>query len=72
MSAIDGQFPKLAPREQHFRVPSPHRGLMLFLRYLPPSRATAPLDRTVLYVHGGIFPSALSIAHQLRRAVVAR
>ena len=37
--------PKLDPREQHFRVPSPHPGLSLFLRYLPPpSRAAAGRD----------------------------
>ena len=28
--------PLLDPREKHFRVPSPHDGLSLFLRYLPP------------------------------------
>lgn len=55
---------KLDPREAHYRVPSPHAGLSLFLRYLPPERATAPAGRTVLYVHGGTFPSALSIAHR--------
>jgi pimeloyl-ACP methyl ester carboxylesterase len=53
---------KLDPREEHFRVASPHRGL--FLRYLPPDRATPPCGRAVLYVHGGTFPSALSIAHR--------
>jgi pimeloyl-ACP methyl ester carboxylesterase len=56
--------PKLDPREKHFRVSSPHPGLSLFLRYLPP-HASAPAQRgTVLYVHGGTFPSALSIAHR--------
>jgi pimeloyl-ACP methyl ester carboxylesterase len=54
----------LDPREEHFRVPSPHPGLSLFLRHMPPAPDTVPLDRTVLYVHGGTFPSALSIAHR--------
>jgi pimeloyl-ACP methyl ester carboxylesterase len=56
--------PKLDPREKHFRVPSPHAGLSLFLRYLPPRDDAAAKGRTVLYVHGGTFPSALSIAHR--------
>ncbi|HZK89276.1 MAG TPA: alpha/beta hydrolase [Stellaceae bacterium] len=56
--------PKLDPREQHFRVPSPGRGMSLFLRYLP-HRDAAPTGNTVLYVHGGTFPSALSIAHRI-------
>ena len=54
---------KLHPREEQFRIPSPRRGLSLFLRYLPPSRATE-LRRTIVYVHGGTFPSGLSIAHR--------
>jgi pimeloyl-ACP methyl ester carboxylesterase len=37
----------------------------LFLRYLAPEGATARRDGVVLYVHGGTFPSALSIAHRL-------
>src|SRR5215831_1204293 len=57
-----GLAPTLDPREEHFRLASPHRGL--FLRYLPPDRATPPRGRTVLYVHGGTFSSALSIAHR--------
>jgi pimeloyl-ACP methyl ester carboxylesterase len=55
---------KLDPREEHFRVPSPHPGLSLFLRHMPPAPDVVPLDRAVLYVHGGTFPSALSIAHR--------
>jgi pimeloyl-ACP methyl ester carboxylesterase len=53
--------PKLDPEEEHFRIPSHHRGRSLFLRYLP-----APDIRVgvVFYVHGGTFPSALSIAHR--------
>ena len=55
-------IPLLDAREQHFRIPSPHAGLSLFLRYLPPS---APEARgVVLYLHGATFPSALSIAHR--------
>jgi pimeloyl-ACP methyl ester carboxylesterase len=56
--------PKLDPREEHFRVPSPHPGLSLFLRYLAPHAAALPSGRVVLYVHGATFPSALSIAHR--------
>jgi pimeloyl-ACP methyl ester carboxylesterase len=55
---------KLDPREQHFRIPSPHAGLSLFLRYLPPAHEMSLEDRVVIYVHGGTFPSALSIAHR--------
>ena len=55
---------KLAPREEHFRIPSHHDCLALFLRYLPPNRETEPSGTVVLYVHGGTFPSALSIAHR--------
>jgi len=55
--------PKLDPREEHFRIPSPLSGLELFLRHLPPSLETPPLGKSVLYVHGGTFPSALSVAH---------
>lgn len=55
--------PKLDPREEQFRIPSPQRGMSLFLRYLPPSRATE-WRRAVIYVHGGTFPSSLSIAHR--------
>src|SRR5215813_8343107 len=55
---------KLDPREQHFRIPSHHDGLSLFLRYLPPEPETAADGGVVLYVHGGTFPSALSIAHR--------
>ncbi len=53
---------KLDPREQHFRIPAPLDGLGLFLRYLPPADTAA--TRIVLYVHGGTFPSALSVAHR--------
>ncbi len=56
--------PKLDPREEHFLIPSHRDGLALFLRYLAPERATPPAGRTVLYAHGGTFPSALSIAHR--------
>lgn len=52
---------KLDPREMHHRIPSPHAGLSLFLRHLPPKE---PQGRVALYVHGGSFPSALSIAHR--------
>jgi pimeloyl-ACP methyl ester carboxylesterase len=63
MEAVMNTTSKLDPREEHFRIPGPHRGLSLFLRYLP-GRERASLGKTVLYVHGGTFPSALSIAHR--------
>ena len=55
---------KLDPAEQHFMIPGPIDNLRLFLRYLParPRREATP--QPVLYVHGGTFPSALSIAHR--------
>ena len=66
MDTIMSTATRLDPREQHFRVPSPHPGLSLFLRYMaPPVRGRG--DRHVLYVHGGTFPSALSIAHRFDR-----
>jgi pimeloyl-ACP methyl ester carboxylesterase len=61
MNAIP--MPKLDPREQHFRIPGPHHGLQLFLRRLEPVSPTEG-GMPVLYVHGGTFPSALSIAHR--------
>src|SRR5208282_1234253 len=61
---VETDFPKLDAREEHFRIPSHHSGLALFLRYLPPFRGTEPRGNVVLYVHGGTFPSGLSIAHR--------
>jgi pimeloyl-ACP methyl ester carboxylesterase len=56
---------KLDPREEHVRIPSSHPGRLLFLRHMPPTSDDGKgTDRIVLYVHGGTFPSALSIAHQ--------
>ncbi len=55
--------PKLDPRETHALIPSPHPGLHLFLRHLPTPEGT-PSRGIVLYVHGGTFSSALSIAHR--------
>jgi pimeloyl-ACP methyl ester carboxylesterase len=54
--------PRLDPREEHFRIASHHHRRSLFLRYLP---APDQGGRVVLYVHGGTFSSALSIAHHL-------
>ena len=54
---------KLDPRENHFLIPGPARGLRLFLRHLAPERLPER-RRAVLYVHGATFPSALSIAHR--------
>src|SRR5580704_5106920 len=64
MTGFSIDAPKLDPREEHFRLASPYPGLSLFLRYLPPVHEEAAIGRTVLYVHGGTFSSALSIAHR--------
>jgi pimeloyl-ACP methyl ester carboxylesterase len=56
--------PKLDCREQHFRIPGPRAGMSIFLRFLPASEAPPWPGRSVLYVHGATFPSALSIAHR--------
>jgi pimeloyl-ACP methyl ester carboxylesterase len=56
-------IPKLDQREAHVRI-SCQTGHTLFLRYLPPSEPRAPRG-IVLYVHGGTFPSALSIAYRI-------
>jgi pimeloyl-ACP methyl ester carboxylesterase len=56
--------PPLDPREEQFRIPSPLDGCRLFLRRLPPEKAALGQTPPVLYVHGGTFPSALSIAHR--------
>jgi pimeloyl-ACP methyl ester carboxylesterase len=63
MTPVQTIAPKLDPREELLRIPSPHPGLSLFLRYLPPE-PTLNERGVVLYVHGGTFPSALSIAHR--------
>jgi pimeloyl-ACP methyl ester carboxylesterase len=55
---------KLDPREQHYRIESPHQGMQLFLRHLPPLTRQTGQVRPVLYIHGATFPSALSIAHR--------
>jgi pimeloyl-ACP methyl ester carboxylesterase len=60
----EANFRKLDAREEHHRIPSHHDGLSLFLRYLPPLREIEQSGNVVLYVHGGSFPSALSIAHR--------
>ena len=54
---------ELDPRETTIRLPSPVTGLHLFLRHLPPGAGTSR-HHPVLYVHGGTFSSALSIAHR--------
>ena len=56
--------PKLDPNEQHFRIPGPHEGLSLFLRFLRSAQTGFTPRRAVLYVHGATFPSALSVAHR--------
>lgn len=64
VAANDSTVPRLDPREEHFRIAGPVDGLKLFLRYLPATAHRAARPRVVLYVHGGTFPSALSIAHR--------
>jgi pimeloyl-ACP methyl ester carboxylesterase len=64
MIRLAADTPKLDPREEQFRIPSPHAGLSLFLRHLPPSEGTALRNKAVLYVHGGTVASGLSIAHR--------
>ncbi len=56
---------QLDPREENFRIPSGHGNLQVFLRYMAPETGAKASDNVVLYVHGGTFPSALSIAHRL-------
>ena len=53
----------LDPREEQYRIDSPHTGLRLFLRRLPSVLNSGP-KRIVLYVHGATFPSGLSVAHR--------
>ncbi len=55
--------PKLHKREEHFRIRSHIGRLHMFLRRLPPGPHCTATAGVVLYVHGGTFPSALSIAH---------
>jgi pimeloyl-ACP methyl ester carboxylesterase len=55
---------KLDAREEHIRIPSHIDGLHLFLRHMPPQAQRSDTPQVVLYVHGGTFPSALSIAHR--------
>jgi pimeloyl-ACP methyl ester carboxylesterase len=56
-------FPGLDPRERRFLIAGPISGLRLALRHLPPDPPPAA-RRAVLYIHGGTFPSALSIMHR--------
>jgi len=47
------KLPRLDPREEHFRIPSHHDRLSLFLRYLPPERSVLPSgDLRLLAVAG--------------------
>jgi pimeloyl-ACP methyl ester carboxylesterase len=61
---MTASLPKLDPREEHFRIPGPHEGSSLFLRFLPAARTDFQPRRAVLYVHWATFPSALSVAHR--------
>jgi alpha-beta hydrolase superfamily lysophospholipase len=62
MTGFIAEAPALDPREEHFRFPSAQGDLSLFLRYMPPNASAAAGD--VVDVHGGTFPSALSVAHR--------
>ncbi|HLJ20120.1 MAG TPA: alpha/beta hydrolase [Stellaceae bacterium] len=66
MQIIEAARPiqKLDSNEEHIWIPSPLNGLRLFLRYAPATQRLAGSPKVVLYVHGGTFPSALSIAHR--------
>jgi pimeloyl-ACP methyl ester carboxylesterase len=63
-SMVQGSAQKLDPREEHYWIESPWRGLRLFLRRLPSAAGRDRQVRPVLYVHGATFPSALSVAHR--------
>lgn len=58
---------QLDPREQGVRIHSGQGDLQVFLRFMAPERSSdaAAAADAVLYVHGGTFPSALSMAHRL-------
>ncbi len=62
--AIAYALAKAFPDDGHFWIPSHIEGLSLFLRYLPAQTRSAGAPKIVLYVHGGTFPSALTIAHR--------
>jgi pimeloyl-ACP methyl ester carboxylesterase len=55
---------KLDPLEQQFFISSSIHGLRLFLRHLPAHSDSPKSSKVVLYIHGGTFPSASSIAHR--------
>ncbi len=65
MNARSGSALILDSSEMHHRIPSHHIGLNLFLRHMAPTQPPAySKPKVLLYVHGGTFPSALSIAHR--------
>jgi pimeloyl-ACP methyl ester carboxylesterase len=57
-------LPLLADGEEHFFVPGPKAGMRLFLRRLACGIHSRSARRSVLYIHGATFPSALSVAHR--------
>ena len=57
-------LPLLAYGEEHFFVPGPRAGMRLFLRRLASGIRSRDERRSVLYIHGATFPSALSVAHR--------
>ena len=52
---VETNIPKLDAREEHFRIPSHHDGLSLFLRYLLPFRETEPRGNVVLMSMAELF-----------------
>ena len=52
------------PDERRVRIRSPHEGLSLSLTQVRPTANGSAGKSVVLYVHGGTFPSALSIAYR--------
>lgn len=55
---------KIDPDEIDCRIASSIGGLHLYLRYVPARIVTAGIPHVVLYIHGGTFSSALSIAYK--------
>ncbi|MBS0420296.1 MAG: alpha/beta fold hydrolase [Proteobacteria bacterium] len=49
--------------EEHFLIPFEAGGLRLFLRHLPPLHGSTAGTKSVLFVHGATFPSALAAAY---------
>jgi len=59
---IDRQH--LDKNERHFHIPGSSPGLKMHVSYLPAIINFPRMAKVVLYVHGGTFPSTLSIAYR--------